>query len=68
MLQKNITLVVKCINCEQTHYINVDHEDFLDWNIRGKLIQNCFPYLTVDDRELLISKVCGTCFDSMFKE
>ena len=30
------------------------------------LIQNAMPNLSADDRELLISGICGPCFDKMF--
>ena len=34
----------------------------------GELIQNVFPELSVNEREMLISSVCGTCFDSLGEE
>lgn len=31
----------------------------------GEHIQNVMPYLSVDERELLISGICGKCFDEI---
>jgi hypothetical protein len=31
-------------------------------------VQNIFPELSADLRELLISGTCGWCFDKMFKD
>jgi len=63
------TMLIRGV-CSQCHY----HEDFevaqhaYDiWKI-GMLIQNCFPELNPDQRELLISGTCGKCFDAMWKD
>ena len=59
---------VQCVQCGETHKIVVKAED---WEIYQKgeiLIQYVFPYLSSDQRELLISRVCGSCFDKMFQE
>jgi hypothetical protein len=39
-----------------------------DAKLPGNYIQNILPELTPDEREMLVSGVCGTCFDEMFKE
>lgn len=39
--------------------------DFKEWE-SGQPIQSVAPYLSEDERELLISGVCGKCFDDMF--
>ena len=43
----------------------VNEDDYTSWE-NGELIQNAMPYLSADERELLISGTCGTCFDNMF--
>jgi hypothetical protein len=35
---------------------------------RGVLIQNALPNVNEDQREFLISGICGKCFDKMFVE
>ena len=39
--------------------------DYEAWE-NGKLIQDVMPYLSADEREVLISGICGPCFDKMF--
>jgi hypothetical protein len=39
--------------------------DYERWQ-NGEHIQNVAPYLSADDRELLISGMCGKCFDEIF--
>jgi hypothetical protein len=56
-----------CINCKKV----VDFElPLAAWNawLHGELIQRCFPDMDPDRREILISGVCGVCFDDIFKE
>jgi len=33
---------------------------------RGELIQNVFP--EIEDREIMISGICGECFDKLFAD
>lgn len=33
---------------------------------QGEFVQVAFPYLTAAEREMFISKTCGTCWDEMF--
>ena len=47
--------------------ITVPAERFLAWQT-GTLIQCAFPDLTTDQRELLISGICGKCFDRVMGE
>lgn len=64
-MSENLTLSVRCIHCKKLHTIAVVRKDYDAW-INGALIQNAMPYLSLDQRELLISKICGKCFDKMF--
>jgi len=34
--------------------------------LQGELVQNVLRDMSIDDRELYISNVCGICFDKMF--
>jgi hypothetical protein len=47
--------------------IRVLLEDWLEW--KGgtpRLIQSVFPYLNADQREILISGTCPTCWANLF--
>lgn len=54
-----------CISCGKVKQFTIAYEDFLRWEA-GELLQNVFPKVSVDDRELLISGMCGPCFDRLF--
>lgn len=43
-------------------------KDDLDGLKSGKTSINSLKYLTPSQRELLISKICGECFDSLFED
>ena len=61
------TMQVECRTCKDTHILMVNIRDAKRWK-EGELIQDAMPYLTPDERELLISGTCGKCFDKMFGE
>ena len=65
MISDAVTVIVSCIKCEEAQHITVGHADLDAWQ-GGALIQDAMPYLSADDREILISGVCGECFDNMF--
>ena len=55
----------KCRICNKEHFLKVNELDAIRWKT-GSHIQVAMPYLTADERELLISGICGKCFDKMF--
>ena len=61
----NTTMNLQCVHCDETYQINLNYEDVQAWK-DGTLFQDALPYLNADQRELLISKTCGPCFDKMF--
>lgn len=60
-----VCVVTYCPFCGKAHEIEVNEIDYLDWQ-DGELVQNAFPYLSADEREMLISGICPTCWDKMF--
>ena len=62
-----ITLTITCIMCKEVHKIVVSDDGFEKWN-KGELIQIALPELSADEREMLISKTCGKCWDKLFAE
>ena len=63
--ERDETVTVTCHRCETRIEIKANTEDLNDW-CNGKFIQDACPYLSVAERELLISQTCGNCFDGMF--
>ena len=62
---KEVCVVTACPFCGHAHEVEVNEMDYLDWQ-DGELAQNAFPYLSADEREMLISGICPTCWDKMF--
>jgi len=56
---------VDCRRCHNSYTVTAKAIDISRWQ-GGAIIQDVMPYLTDDERELLISGTCGSCFDEMF--
>ena len=57
-------LEVKCIKCKKVYTVDVPKEGFFNWQ-SGMLIQDAMPDVSADDRELLMSHLCSSCFDDL---
>lgn len=57
---------VQCAVCGTVYSIIYNREDMIYWLSGKSFIQDALPYLAMDERELLISRTCGNCFDKMF--
>ncbi len=60
-----IALEVECPICHVQKMLFVAPEDYVRWQ-NGELIQDCFPYRSPDEREMLISGICPDCWEGMF--
>lgn len=56
---------ILCKMCGETKEVHFDKKDFDRWK-KGEPIQDALYYLSADQRELLLSGICGTCFDKLF--
>ena len=65
MAKEKTTMWSTCRVCKNQVEMQVHIEDVTAWE-NGKLIQDAMPYLSADEREVLISGICGPCFDKMF--
>ena len=59
------TLWATCNKCKDQVEMSVNKDDYTSWE-NGELIQNAMPYLTADEREVLISGICGPCFGGLY--
>lgn len=59
---------VECTVCRTKHTILVPAGGYWKWAKGHAKIQDALPGLTEDERELLVSGICGQCFDKMFAE
>lgn len=64
---KEVSIVTKCPFCGHANFVEVNEDDYFDWQ-DGELAQNAFPYLSADEREMLISGICPSCWNGMFEE
>lgn len=56
-----------CYSCHEPMGVTVESAGLRDFK-NGNFAQDCFPGLSADQREFLISGICGKCWDEMFKE
>lgn len=69
MTERNVTLQVKCCVCNKIHNLKVTEESAIEYlSPNRRHVQDIFPYLNAEERELLISRVCPTCWEDMFAE
>jgi hypothetical protein len=61
------TINKTCIQCKTNHELQVNDQDMIRFH-NGEHIQDVMPYLSADERELLISGICGKCFDEIFAD
>lgn len=64
--QDTLQIEATCNMCNKTHIIDVPRDGYTKWIKGVARIQDVMPDVSADDRELLISGTCGTCFDKLF--
>ena len=62
---KEVCVFTTCPFCGRENEVEVNHMDYLDWQ-NGELAQDAFPYISANEREMLISGCCPRCWDKMF--
>lgn len=60
-----VTVDGPCYQCRQPQAVTVPRDSLLRF-MNGEFAQDCFPTLPPEQREFLISGICGTCWDEMF--
>ena len=62
---KEVCVMTQCPFCGRGNEVEVNEVDYWDWD-DGMLAQDAFPYLSADEREMLISGICPTCWEKTF--
>lgn len=57
-----------CVKCETTVTMEFTLAQYYNWKYGGFMIQVAMPQLKYDKREILMSNVCGACYDKLFQE
>ena len=60
-------LIRDCIICHEDSRITIPGQGLYDWE-HGKLIQNAFPELTADQREIIMTGIHPPCWDLTMKD
>jgi len=65
-----LTLQADCRTCSVSNSVEVHPDDYRNYLYNNQLVQNVWPDLTVDEREIIIGHsnnyyLCGVCWDSM---
>ncbi len=58
---------VRCVACGEVEYIYVRPMDYVRWT-QGTHAQDAFPYLTIDEREAIITSMCLGCIEEMYSD
>lgn len=67
MEERNMKLQVKCVCCGNLTTLEVTGESMNEYySPNRRHIQDIFPYLSTEERELLISQICPKCWEEMF--
>lgn len=61
-----INLVCDCIRCNTSHIMYVHEADLDRYCTTNSLIQDCFPYLSTAEREMLITGFCPACQEETY--
>ena len=64
-MNEMITLKIKCPFCGELTEVTVTALDYVAYT-SGELAQKAFPYLSPDERELIISGMCPDCQSKFF--
>ena len=68
MILTDKTVQRRCPMCEFVHFVQVNADHYQRWIDGDGYIQDLMFYLSADEREVLISGICPTCWDKQFDE
>lgn len=60
-------LLVPCFACGETSEMRVRTKDFENY-ARGMLVQDAFPTMSIENREIIVSGMCKECQEKYFNE
>ena len=62
---KEVTIITVCPFCGHANEIAVNAWNYWDWK-DGMNVRDAFPYLSAEEREMLISGICPKCWAKTF--
>jgi hypothetical protein len=66
-MPKTITIERGCMLCGKPSSVTVDDEGYQKYR-KGAFVQDAFPHLSADEREIIISGSHPGCFNEAFDE
>lgn len=57
---------IKCKICGKEHKFDITKEQFNKYANKEDLIQNIFPEISSELREMFISRICPDCWNEIF--
>ena len=63
--RKDYSITVTCALCGKDETVKVNHEDYEAWK-QDTYAQDAFPYLTPEERDVLITHMCISCQEKIF--
>lgn len=67
-LVENGKVGIKCPRCHKVNFLPITEEELKAWDPSVQFVQDAFPQLDASQRELLLSGLCNTCWNEIFKE
>ena len=67
-MDDKVSVCTACPICHKKHFVEVDFEDYRRWKTENIYVQDAFPYLNDDDRELLVTGICKKCWEENIQE
>lgn len=65
-MDRRIVVAIDCVECQQQQLLKVRPDDLEKYQAGAGHVQDIFPYLLPSEREVLLSRICGDCWDRMF--
>lgn len=65
---ETIKVQTTCPRCKMFSYLEVESDQYYSWREGKQHIQDALPTLTAIQREKLITGICGSCWEEIFKE
>lgn len=59
-------MLIRCRHCRESYIVPISEQEYLNWIKKGTFVQDEFPELDLNERELLISQTCGKCWNKIF--
>jgi hypothetical protein len=59
---ETMTILTQCPDCGHGEDIVVNERDYFRWR-SGMFVQDAFPYLSADEREMIKTGICPDCWD-----